>query len=121
MIENAKMSGMPEFRALVGDDFHGNVNASHLLSKLACNPPVPQCLLNECPNCGKADALHLELAEIFESLDIDEVSYKSWVSVDRTNLETVTKSTDEFIASLIEPEATPATCLHCKAAIIFYE
>eukprot|EP00795_Rhopilema_esculentum_P005762 gene5762-11041_t len=42
------------------------------------------------------------IEETFESLDVDEITYKAWVTVDRTSLETITMSTDDFIMTLTE-------------------
>ena len=33
---------------------------------------------------------------------MDEISYKAWVSVDRTNLETVVRQTDSFVDHIVE-------------------
>eukprot|EP00795_Rhopilema_esculentum_P014981 gene14982-6136_t len=64
--------------------------------RLACDPPQPNCLLGSSSTCGKMQELREELAEAFENEDVDEITYRSWVTVDRTNLETITKPTDEF-------------------------
>ena len=41
-----------------------------------------------------------QLVALMEHLLIDEVTFKAWVNVDRTTLETLTKSSDEFIELL---------------------
>ena len=33
---------------------------------------------------------------------IDSITYKQWVSVDRCNFETLTKSTEEFVETFVE-------------------
>ena len=42
----------------------------------------------------KQKFLKTELAEIFERLDVEEITFNSWISVDRTSLETLSKSCD---------------------------
>ena len=42
------------------------------------------------------------LTAAFDELSVDEISYKAWVSVDRTNLETVVRQTDSFVDHLLE-------------------
>ncbi len=100
MLDGSKISNLPEFRALVGGE--GKLSYQHLLACLACNPPKPECLLSRCSFCGNTDKLKSDLLEIFEQLAIDEVTYKLWVTVDRTNLETVVKSTDDFVEDLVD-------------------
>ena len=102
MIENSKISILPEFKSIVGEDFNGKLDYTHLLSRLTCNPPLPNCLLGSCSICGKTQELREELAEAFENEDVDEITYRSWVTVDRTNLETITKPIDYFVNNLID-------------------
>ena len=40
--------------------------------------------------------------KIFNRLAIDEGTFKLWVNVDRTNLETIVKSTDDCVDDLID-------------------
>ena len=100
MLDGSKISSLPEFRALVGGK--GKLSYRHLLAFLACNPPQPECLLSRCSVCGKTEKLKSDLLEIFEQLAIDEVTFKLWLNVDRTNLETVLKSTDDFVEDLMD-------------------
>ena len=100
MLDGSKISSLPQFRALVGGE--GKLTYRHLLACLACNPPQPGCLLSHCSLCGKTDKLKSDLLEIFEEFAIDEVTFKLWVNVDRTNLETVVKSTEDFVEDLID-------------------
>ena len=37
----------------------------------------------------------------FNELAIDEITYKAWVNVDKTTLETITKSPEDFVEILI--------------------
>ena len=100
MFDGPKSSSLPEFRALVGGE--GQLSYRHLLSCLACNPPLPNCLLSHCSVCGKTYKLKYDLLELFEQLAIDEVTFRLWVNVDRTNLETVIRKTDDFVEDLVD-------------------
>jgi len=72
------------------------------LAKIMCNPPAPQCYMNECSQCPGIAHLKESLTEIFENEAIDELTYKQWVTVDRCMMETVVKKTDDFIEDFIE-------------------
>ena len=48
------------------------------------------------------DQLKGKLTAAFDELSVDEISYKAWVSVDRTSLETVVRQTDSFGDHLLE-------------------
>ena len=112
MLEGSKIGSLPEFRSLIGDGFDGNVTYQHLIAQLTCNPPQPNCFLGRCEQCSvkiegknitvKSEELGSKLKNIFDELAIDTVTYKSWVTVDRTNLETLVKSIDDFISVLME-------------------
>ncbi len=73
-----------------------------MLSTIACNPPQPECYLGQCEFCGDTQQLKAKILEIFEDINIDEVTYKAWVTVDRTSLETILKSVDDFATTLCE-------------------
>ena len=45
-------------------------------------------------HCPSVDQLKGELIAAFDEQSVDEISYKAWVSVDRTSLETVVCQTD---------------------------
>ena len=107
--------------------FHvnGDVTYKSLLANISCNPALPGCHLgecqlcggieqttscsycieeansNECPFCGKVVKMKMAL-EVFEELGVDEVTYKAWLSVDRTTLEMLTKTTEDFVYALME-------------------
>ena len=102
MLDGSRISTHPRFKELVGDDFFGNLTYNHLLARLLCNPAQPDCFFGRCESCPGPDGLKSDLASIFEELSIDEITYKSWISVDRTNLETIVKSADDFLDGLIQ-------------------
>ena len=82
--------------------FYHLIEYNHLLSILACNPGTPSCYLGECDYFGKTGHLKQMLLDIFEENDVEEVTYKSWVMVDRTSLETITKSTAAIVENFAE-------------------
>lgn len=126
MIEGSGISTIEDFKVL----FHveGEVTYKHLLANLLCNPALPECHLGECQLCGtcsteqisscsycvaggnseecsfcgKVPKTKMAIMEVFEGLGVDEVSYKAWMSVERTALETLTKTTEDFVDTLVE-------------------
>ena len=72
------------------------------LAKMICYPPQSQCYLDDCTNCPGTSTLKVLLQQIMEDNFVEEVTYKQWVSVDHSNLETITNNTDTFIDSLCE-------------------
>ena len=47
--------------------------------------------------CSKLPQLKASLMEIFNDMGVDEISFKSWVSVDHSTLETLSKGTEDFV------------------------
>ena len=74
----------------------------HCLSQLICNPSLPECHLGSCYNCPGVDNLRKFLTDIFESNAVDEITYKQWITTDRSTIETITHSTDEFLEILFD-------------------
>ncbi|KAL5509316.1 hypothetical protein EMCRGX_G004658 [Ephydatia muelleri] len=98
----------------------------HILAKLSCNPPQPICYLGECslcnntdtevgceycvqnddteecPYCSKVQRLKKLLMDAFDDMGVEEITYKAWVSVDRSQLETLTKCTEDFVDELLK-------------------
>lgn len=71
------------------------------LAKMMCNPPAPQCYMNECTECPGTAQLKESLFKTFENELIDEVTYQQWMTVDRCTMEMVVKNTDDFIEDLM--------------------
>ena len=102
MLHGAKLERASAYRNILGDDYKGEINYKHLLAALTCNPAMPECSLGKCVHCPSVDQLKGKLIAAFDELSVDEISYKAWVSVDRTNLETVVRQTDSFVDLLLE-------------------
>ena len=85
MLHGANLERASAYRNILGDDLKSEINDKHLLAALTCRMhcqsvhPALVCI----------DRLKGELTAAFDELSVDEISYKAWVSVDRTSLETV--------------------------------
>lgn len=69
----------------------------HCLAQIICNPPLPRCYLGTCKYCPGISSLQDDLTILLDDNMIDTITFKQWVSVDRSTLETVSKPVDEFI------------------------
>ena len=74
----------------------------HCLANIVCNPPLPICYLGECTSCPGISKLRDNLITYLDENLIDNVTFKQWVSVDRSTLETYTKPVDEFVDMFCE-------------------
>ncbi len=76
------------------------VQLDHCLAQIICNPPLPNCYFGDSLSiltCPGISAFREHLKEYMDACLIDNVVYKQWVSVDRSTLETVSKSADDFV------------------------
>ena len=80
----------------------GLTNYHTCLAKMMCNPPLPICYLGECDYCPGIEKLKETLVTLLDENLIDSITYKQWTAVDRSTLETMMKSSDEFVDSLCE-------------------
>ena len=79
----------------------------HFLARIICNPPLPQCHLGECDSCPGVE----EIKEyLIDHNMIENITFKQWTSVDRSSLETITMSADEFTE--LFSEKLEALCPH---------
>ena len=74
----------------------------HCLASILCNPPLPTCYLGECTSCPGVSKLRDDLTTLLDVNLIDNITFKQWVSVDRSTLETYTKPVDEFVDTFCE-------------------
>ena len=72
------------------------------LARIIRNPALPKCYLGECNHCPGIDELKEQLTTVLDENMIDKVIYKQWLSVDRTTLETLSASSDQFVDTLCE-------------------
>jgi hypothetical protein len=58
-------------------------------------------MMTRCPSCPGADFLEKFLDESINDETEDAITYKKWAQTDRTKLETVQSSRDDFMDSLV--------------------
>ena len=76
----------------------------HGLAKIMCNPPLPHCYFGECDACPKTEKLQEYLITSLEENDRDQITYKQWVSTDRSTLETHCAPLEEFVCTTSDYE-----------------
>ncbi len=99
MFTGARLS---EMTAPEGINFPTLATYHHCLANILCNPPRPICFLGECTSCPGLSKLRDDLTTLLDKNLIDNITFKQWVSVDRSTLETYTKPVDEFVDMFIE-------------------
>ncbi|CAK9292016.1 unnamed protein product [Gordionus sp. m RMFG-2023] len=76
---------------LTKDDMLPFKKYKHILPLIIYNPPQPSCYMGKCINCPGSTHLRDQIEILFRSKDIEFITYKQWLSVDITTLETITK------------------------------
>lgn len=80
-----------------GENYHLTDNHQCILA-VTCNEVSASCYLGDCSTCSKLmDDFVLYMEEIFYKNSVDDFVYKQWLSTDRTTLQTLSQSTEEFI------------------------
>ena len=74
----------------------------HCLAQMVCNPSQPACYLGTCGSCPGISGLKERLNSLMDDSLIDSVVYRQWVSADRSTLETISQSAEDFVDSLCE-------------------
>jgi len=74
----------------------------HCLAQMVCNPSQPACHLGTCGSCPGISGLKERLNSLMDDSLIDSVVYRQWVSADRSTLETISQSAEDFVDSLCE-------------------
>lgn len=75
-------------------------NYTDCLSLIMCPISTEKCRSGQCSLCPDTTHLQQVLQDAFDDADIDNVKYSRWLLVDRAALETLCKSTDDFIEAL---------------------
>lgn len=92
-----------DLKSLQYDEFQRNLSDYHsLLKVMNCENPKEQCHLGSCKNCPDTDVLRNILAALFDENNIERITYKQWTSTDRSTLETVVKTVEEFLDTVID-------------------
>ena len=103
MLAGSQICSHPEFRNIVDSSWTSEIEVQHLLARLVCNPAQEACWFGKCAACEDfGSKLKEVLSDVFEKLDVENITYKIWVSTDRTELLTVTEEVDGFLESFIE-------------------
>ena len=90
------------------------------LAQIICNPPLPACYLGACISCPGITKLKNDLMAIMYDNMIDNVVFKQWVSVDRSTLETVSRSADDFVELFSEKlELLPHSFIATQQALFY--
>lgn len=77
-------------------------NYGDCLTRIICNRPTTKCYLRECESCPGCEPFVAELKGIFDENMMDVILYKQWITVDRSNLETIQSTTDDFLDKFSE-------------------
>ena len=88
MIENTKLGMLTKGEL---------ASCKHCLAKILCNPASIDCCVGNCSTCPGSNQIKNILENVSESNMIEKITYRQWIFVDRCNLETLEKSSSEFI------------------------
>ena len=77
-----------------------------LMSKAVCSLEEERCMMGQCKECPGRQGVIDFLSNSDDLVDMEEVTYRQWVSVDRTKLVTILEPKDEFIENLAEKIVT---------------
>ena len=65
-----------------------------------CSDDNEKCMMGQCKGCPGQNGLVDFLDQCDELIDVEEETYKQWVSTDWTQLVTITESKEDFIENL---------------------
>ena len=74
---------------LTSDTLQPITNYKDCLTRIICNQPSINCHLKKCDCCTGTSKLMEQLQDLFDEEFQDTVTFRQWVSVDRTNLEII--------------------------------
>lgn len=69
------------------------------LNLIMCTPSNPDCHLKRCNNCGDKTKVKDIMQNLFDEKQIDSIEFKKWTTTDRSTMETLNLSIDDFIES----------------------
>ncbi|XP_066584842.1 LOW QUALITY PROTEIN: uncharacterized protein [Prorops nasuta] len=72
------------------------------IKMVICEDPLFNCYFERCDKCPGIKVLRSLLTDIFYNNDIDDITYKYWVTNPRTSLETFTKTSTDFVDSFCD-------------------
>ena len=74
---------------------------SYAIAKTMCNTSLPLCHLGDCAECPGKELLREMLQRYFEE-EIQETEFKQWTTTDRSTLQIIVQSTDDFIENFLD-------------------
>lgn len=77
-----------------------DINIKILMEKCVCNMNNKQCMLQQCRKCPGINGISNFLQLMLESDCRDIINFSQWVQTDRSTLEILSLSIDEFIGKL---------------------
>ena len=88
-----------QFKELTKNDENSSYLQDYktILPKLICNDPTSLCYSFDCKKCPGVEDLKTTLKNLFEENFIETITYKKWTSTDRSDLETLIDTVDEFV------------------------
>ena len=102
MVQSSILGQNDEFKCFMPPDVAGNLKSKHLVQKMICQIPTPDCFMSECQDCELfADYLEADLIDKFEELNISEISYKMWTTTDRCDIENASSDIHTFTKLLM--------------------
>lgn len=75
-----------------------DLDYKELMAEAVCDLKSKDCMFHTCKNCPGLETLKKRLEAYIE--DINSVTYKQWVTVDRSELTMMTEDADDFIENL---------------------
>ena len=75
-------------------------NYRDCLDQTMCRHPTPKCHLNECSSCPRYEKISSLLLTLLNESNISHVEYSAWTATDRSTLQNLTSTVDEYIDEL---------------------
>ena len=93
-----------------------SLDYKNVMANAVCDQNSKDCMFHECNNCPGLDALR-EILEPFIT-DVVSITFRQWVTVDRSELITITEDADDFCENLCKDiwELTKHECIRQKQA-----
>ncbi|KAJ1522002.1 hypothetical protein ONE63_002324 [Megalurothrips usitatus] len=74
-----------------------------VMASVLCDPPTSDCYLKACcPKCPGLQPLRNSMLEYCDSNLIENINYEQWTSTDRCSLESLNKTSEDFIETYID-------------------
>lgn len=87
-------------KSITADSERPLKNYKDCLDCMVCHEKTSKCFLSLCDRCPGVTNVIEQLEESFEQKYIENITYKQWVTTERTSLQTLISSADEFVEVL---------------------